>query len=109
MFWENFMESLSYLITYRGLWLALYAVSLTCLYQIFVRFVPIKQTWYWKACLIVSLYLSISVIIWVGDENLLYAFPAFMLSTMRYAAETVALEGRRACRIVSGESYSACR
>ena len=82
MFWENFMESLSYLITYRGLWLALYAVSLTCLYQIFVRFVPIKQTWYWKACLIVSLYLSISVIIWVGDENLLYAFPAFMLSTM---------------------------
>lgn len=82
MFWENFMESIAYLMTYRGLWIVIYAVSTACLYQMFTRFAPLKSAWYWKAFLIFTLVWSVSVIIWVGDENLLYAFPAFLLSTM---------------------------
>lgn len=82
MFWENFMESIAYLMTYRGLWIVIYAVSTACLYQMFTRFAPLKNAWYWKAFLIFTLVWSVSVIIWVGDENLLYAFPTFLLSAM---------------------------
>lgn len=79
---ENFMEHLSFLVAHRGLWMVLYAANTVFLYKMFVRFAPIKKQWYWHLLMIFTLYWAAAAIIWVGDENLLYALPAFLAAAM---------------------------
>lgn len=79
---ENFMEHLSFLVAHRGLWLVLYAINALCLYKIFIRFVLIRKQWYWHLAMIFTMYWTAATIIWVGDENLLYALPAFLAMAM---------------------------
>ncbi len=79
---ENFMEHLAFLVTYRGLWLVLFGINTLCLYKMFVRFAPVRKQWYWHLVLLFTLYWTSAVIIWVGDENLLYVLPAFLVAAM---------------------------
>lgn len=79
---ENFMTHLTFLVTYRGFWMVLYGINTFCLYQVFVRFATVKKQWYWHLAIIFTLYFAAATIIWVGDENLLYALPAFLVMAM---------------------------
>jgi len=89
MFLENFIAHVAFLMTHRGLWVLLYAINTVCLYQIYVRFVPIKRKWYWIALMVITMFWASAVIIWVGDENLLYALPVFLVSAMLFTKGNV--------------------
>lgn len=75
---ENFLEHLAFLVVNRFGWFVLYAVDTVCLYQIFARFAPMKQKWYWRVLVLGILYIAASMIIWVGDNNLLMTLPVFL-------------------------------
>lgn len=68
------------------------AVSLTALlgngfflYQLLRHFLALRPGPLWKVLLLVTLGLASSMIIWVGDPNLLYTFPVFVVLLLVYS------------------------
>lgn len=68
------------------------AVSLTALlgngfflYQLLRHFLALRSGPLWKVLLLVTLGLASSMIIWVGDPNLLYTFPVFVVLLLVYS------------------------
>lgn len=76
------MAHVAFLVSERGLWVVLYAIDVVFLYQIFVRFAPVKQKWYYHVLLLFLLFVATGMIIWVGDNNLLYIMPPFLVVCM---------------------------
>lgn len=71
------------------------AVSLTALlgngfflYQLLRHFLALRSGPLWKVLLLVTLGLASSMIIWVGDPNLLYTFPVFVVLLLVYSKGT---------------------
>ena len=68
------------------------AVSLTALlgngfflYQLLRHFLALRSGPLWKVLLLATLGLASSMIIWVGDPNLLYTFPVFVVLLLVYS------------------------
>lgn len=55
------------------------------LYQLLRHFLALRSGPLWKVLLLVTLGLASSMIIWVGDPNLLYTFPVFVVLLLVYS------------------------
>lgn len=49
-------------------------------YRLCAAFLPVKPKWWWKLLLWLTFGCSISMVIWVGDDNLLFTLPPFYLA-----------------------------
>ena len=77
----------------RWAWFPLVLVSALCLYKMFCRFVEVKPKWIYKALLFSIMGVSVGMVIWVGDNNLLYTLPFYVALCM------VSTRGERLGRI----------
>ena len=67
-----------YLWSY-GLWWVDVLANGFFLYCLCQPFVAIRDGWFWRAALFLTLAGSSGMVIWVGDPNLLYTFPVYFL------------------------------
>ena len=71
---EGFIESPVSL----PLWVGITLLSGAFLYQLCRPFAAVKEGWGWKALLLLAFALASAMVIWVGDNNLLFTLPAFV-------------------------------
>jgi two-component system sensor histidine kinase AgrC len=74
---ERFLEFFSHLIGSWG-WLILNLANGWFLYQLARPFLPVRESGWWRAGLLVLFAGSSGMVIWVGDPNLLYTLPIFL-------------------------------
>lgn len=67
---------------FYGAWMIPIFVSAFCLYRFMTRFLTVKEKFGWKALLFVVLGGSTGMIIWIGDNNLLFTLPVFLAAGM---------------------------
>ena len=62
-----------------GLWILSAALNGFVLFSAWVGFAQVRRGWFWKAVLFLNLAITSVAVIWIGDPNLLYALPVFLL------------------------------
>ena len=62
-----------------GLWILSAALNGFVLFSAWVGFAQVRRSWFWKAALFLNLAITSVAVIWIGDPNLLYALPVFLL------------------------------
>ncbi|WP_295579813.1 sensor histidine kinase [uncultured Oscillibacter sp.] len=80
-------------------WLLANMANGTVLYGLFVRFFQVKPFWGWKALLWLTFSGASGMVIWVGDNNLLYTMPVF------FAACLLATQGDWRGRLVASAVF----
>ncbi len=73
---ERFLEFLRQLLQ-GGLWYLLSLFNGYVLFRLTVPFLSLRKKWWWRAILLL-LFAGSSMVIWVGDPNLLYTLPVFL-------------------------------
>ena len=68
---ERFLEFLQQLLQ-SGLWYLLSLFNGYVLFRLTVPFLSLRKKWWWRAILLLLFAGSSSMVIWVGDPNLLY-------------------------------------
>ncbi|MCD8356520.1 MAG: GHKL domain-containing protein [Clostridia bacterium] len=76
------MTVLTFQSVLRLIWILLEAANGYFLYRLCRAFVDIKERWIWKVIFFCTLCVSSGMIIWVGDNNLLFTLPVFLLCFM---------------------------
>ena len=74
---ERFLEFLRQLLQ-SGLWYLLSLFNGYVLFRLTVPFLSLRKKWWWRAILLLLFAGSSSMVIWVGDPNLLYTLPVFL-------------------------------
>lgn len=74
---ERFLEFLRQIL-HSGLWYVLALFNGYVLYRLAVPFLPLREKWQWRVILLLLFTGSSSMVIWVGDPNLLYTLPVFL-------------------------------
>lgn len=62
-----------------GLWILSAALNGFVLFSAWMGFAQVRRGWFWKAALFLNLAITSVAVIWIGDPNLLYALPVFLL------------------------------
>lgn len=75
---ERFLEFLRQLLQ-SGLWYLLSLFNGYVLFRLTVPFLSLRKKWWWRAILLLLFAGSSSMVIWVGDPNLLYTLPVFLV------------------------------
>ena len=70
------VEFLRYLL-HNGLWVMLILLNGVFLYLLFTRFAQVRPKTIWKLVLLLIFAGSSGMVIWVGDNNLLFTLPVF--------------------------------
>lgn len=73
---ERFLEFLRQLLQ-SGLWYLFSLFNGYVLFRLTVPFLSLRKKWWWRAILLL-LFAGSSMVIWVGDPNLLYTLPVFL-------------------------------
>ncbi len=86
-------------------WLIPHLISGVFLYLLIRRFLDLKADWFWRVLLFLTLAGSSGMVIWVGDNNLLFTLPVFfafcMLSTQGDVTGRIAVIFVFFCNIMS--------
>lgn len=72
-FWEFLRQMLG-----GGLWWGLTLLNGYVFYYLAASFLSVREKWWWRALLLLLFAGSSSMVIWVGDPNLLYTLPVFL-------------------------------
>lgn len=82
-----------YLTPYNWLWSLSPFLGGFFAYWLCAAFLPVKPKWWWKLLLWLTFGCSSSMVIWVGDDNLLFTLPPF------YALVLLCTQGNRVGRL----------
>lgn len=67
------------LVIVDGSWILLYIATGLILCRLCIPFVSVKQKLFWKLLLVITFGGTSAMVIWVGDNNLLFTLPVFLV------------------------------